>query len=83
MEVTCRSKGKRRSPIPITDPNAEPAILAMTTRSRIFSPAKKPRPDNIDEFNRITGWVANHNGQIINLRTVETSLEDIFLKLMN
>ncbi len=41
------------------------------------------KTNNIDEFNRITGWVANHNGQIINLRTVETSLEDIFLKLMN
>lgn len=40
------------------------------------------KTNNIDEFNRITGWVANHNGQIINLRTVETSLEDIFLKLM-
>ena len=41
------------------------------------------KTNNIDEFNRITGWVAKHNGQIINLRTVETSLEDIFLKLMN
>ncbi len=41
------------------------------------------KTNNIDEFNRITGWVANHNGQIINLRTVETSLEDIFLKLIN
>jgi ABC-2 type transport system ATP-binding protein len=39
--------------------------------------------NNIDEFNRITGWVAKHNGQIINLKTEETSLEDIFLKLMN
>jgi ABC-2 type transport system ATP-binding protein len=41
------------------------------------------KTNNIDEFNRITGWVAKHNGQIINLKTVETSLEDIFLKLMN
>lgn len=40
------------------------------------------RTNNIDEFNRITGWVAKHNGQIVNLKTVETSLEDIFLKLM-
>jgi len=41
------------------------------------------KTNSIDEFNRITGWVAKHNGQIINLKTVETSLEDIFLKLMN
>jgi len=38
---------------------------------------------NLDEFNSITGWVAGHNGKIINIKTVETSLEDIFLKLMN
>ncbi|KAB2946654.1 MAG: gliding motility protein [Candidatus Methanoperedens nitroreducens] len=38
---------------------------------------------DIDEFNNITGWVAKHNGKIINIKTVETSLEDIFLKLMN
>lgn len=37
---------------------------------------------NIEDFNRITGWVAAHNGQIVNLKTVETSLEDIFLNLM-
>ena len=41
------------------------------------------KTNNIDEFNRITEWVAKHNGQIINLKTVETSLEDIFLKLMS
>lgn len=38
---------------------------------------------DIDEFNNITGWVAKNNGKIINIKTVETSLEDIFLKLMN
>ncbi len=38
---------------------------------------------DIDEFNNITGRVAKHNGKIINIKTVETSLEDIFLKLMN
>ncbi|MFZ3384376.1 MAG: ABC transporter ATP-binding protein [Candidatus Methanoperedens sp.] len=38
---------------------------------------------DLDEFNNITGWVAKHNGKIINIKTVETSLEDIFLKLMN
>lgn len=38
---------------------------------------------NLDEFNHITGWVAKHNGKIINIKTLETSLEDIFLKLMN
>jgi ABC-2 type transport system ATP-binding protein len=38
---------------------------------------------DINEFNNITGWVAKHNGKIINIKTVETSLEDIFLKLMN
>lgn len=41
------------------------------------------RTDNLDEFNRITGWVAKHNGRIIDIRTVETSLEEIFLKLMD
>ena len=39
--------------------------------------------NSLDEFNNITGWVAKHNGKIINIKTVETSLEDIFLKLMN
>jgi len=41
------------------------------------------RTKNLDEFNTITGWVAGHNGKIINIKTLETSLEDIFLKLMN
>jgi len=41
------------------------------------------RTKNLDEFNRITGWVAGHNGKIINIKTLETSLEEIFLKLMN
>lgn len=40
------------------------------------------KTNNIDKFNEITGWVAKHNGKIINIKTVETSLEDIFLKLM-
>ncbi|MFA4956860.1 MAG: ABC transporter ATP-binding protein [Candidatus Methanoperedens sp.] len=40
------------------------------------------RTKNLDEFNRITGWVAGHNGKIINIKTLETSLEEIFLKLM-
>jgi len=30
----------------------------------------------------ITGWVSKHNGRIIDIKTVETSLEEIFLKLM-
>ncbi|MCZ7402654.1 MAG: ABC transporter ATP-binding protein [Candidatus Methanoperedens sp.] len=41
------------------------------------------RTKNLDEFNSITGWVAGHNGKIINIKTLETSLEEIFLKLMN
>jgi ABC-type multidrug transport system ATPase subunit len=41
------------------------------------------RTKNLDEFNTITSWVAGHNGKIINIKTLETSLEDIFLKLMN
>jgi len=41
------------------------------------------RTKNLNEFNAITGWVAGHNGKIINIKTLETSLEDIFLKLMN
>jgi len=41
------------------------------------------RTNNLDEFNRITGWVAKHNGRIIDIKTTETSLEEIFLKLMN
>lgn len=38
---------------------------------------------DLEEFNNITGWVAKNNGKIINIKTIETSLEDIFLKLMN
>lgn len=41
------------------------------------------RTNNLEEFNRITGWVAKHNGRIIDIKTTETSLEEIFLKLMN
>ncbi len=40
------------------------------------------RTNNMEEFNRITGWVAKHNGKIIDIKTTETSLEEIFLKLM-
>ncbi len=43
----------------------------------------KARTNNIEEFNRITGWVAKHNGKIIDIKTAETSLEEIFLKLMS
>ena len=39
--------------------------------------------NSFDEFNMITGWVAKHNGKIIDIKTAETSLEEIFLKLMN
>jgi hypothetical protein len=38
--------------------------------------------NDLDEFNRITGWVAKNNGKIVNIRTIEPSLEEIFLKLM-
>jgi ABC-2 type transport system ATP-binding protein len=41
------------------------------------------RTKSLDEFNSITGWVAGHNGKIINIKTLETSLEEIFLKMMN
>ncbi len=41
------------------------------------------RTNSLDEFNRITGWVAKHNGRIIDIKTTETSLEEIFLKLMD
>jgi len=40
------------------------------------------RTGNIDEFNKITSWVARHNGSIVDIKTAETSLEEIFLKLM-
>lgn len=43
----------------------------------------KARTNDIEEFNRITGWVAKHNGKIIDIKTAETSLEEIFLKLMS
>ncbi len=39
--------------------------------------------DNLDEFNRITGWIGMNEGKIINIKTTETSLEEIFLRLMN
>ena len=38
--------------------------------------------NDIEEFNRITGWVAKNNGKIIDIKTAQTSLEEIFLKLM-
>ncbi len=38
--------------------------------------------NNIEEFNRIMGWVGKHNGRVIDVKTVEPSLEEIFLKLM-
>ena len=41
------------------------------------------RTNDLDEFNRITGWVVKNNGMIIDIKTIETSLEEIFLKLMN
>ncbi len=41
------------------------------------------RTNSLEEFNRITGWVAKHNGRIIDIKTTETSLEEIFLKLMD
>ncbi|MCX9013781.1 MAG: ABC transporter ATP-binding protein [Candidatus Methanoperedens sp.] len=40
------------------------------------------RTNELDEFNRITGWVAKNNGSIIDIKTKEASLEEIFLKLM-
>ena len=40
------------------------------------------RTNDLEEFNRITGWVAKNNGKIIDIKTVEPSLEEIFLKLM-
>jgi ABC-2 type transport system ATP-binding protein len=41
------------------------------------------RTNDLDEFNGIMGWVAKNNGTIIDIKTTETSLEEIFLKLMN
>lgn len=40
------------------------------------------RTNNPGEFNRIMNWVAKHNGRIIDIRTAEISLEEIFLKLV-
>jgi ABC-2 type transport system ATP-binding protein len=40
------------------------------------------RTKELDEFNRITAWVAKNNGSIIGIKTKEASLEEIFLKLM-
>ena len=39
--------------------------------------------NNMEEFNRITGWIVKHNGRVIDVKTTETSLEEIFLKLMS
>lgn len=39
--------------------------------------------NDLDEVNAITGWVARNSGKIIDIRTNEPSLEEIFLKLMN
>ncbi len=41
------------------------------------------KTNNIEDINNITAWVAKYNGKIINIKTIETSLEDIFLRLMN
>lgn len=35
------------------------------------------------DLNRITKWIAKNNGKIIDIRTIETSLEEIFLKLID
>ncbi len=40
------------------------------------------RTNDLDKFNRITGWAGKHGGQIIDIKTVEPTLEEIFLKLM-
>lgn len=40
------------------------------------------RTNDIEELNRIMGWVAGHNGRIIGVKTAEPSLEEIFLRLM-
>lgn len=37
---------------------------------------------DLDEFNRITNWVAKHNGKIMDIKTTEKTLEEIFLKLI-
>ncbi len=40
------------------------------------------RTNDLEEFNRITGWAGKHGGKIFDIKTVEPSLEEIFLKLM-
>lgn len=37
---------------------------------------------DIDEFNRITNWVAKHNGKIMDIKTTEKTLEEVFLELI-
>jgi len=37
---------------------------------------------DIGEFNRITSWVAKHNGKIMDIKTTEKTLEEIFLELI-
>lgn len=41
------------------------------------------RTNNLGEFNRITEWIVKHDGRIIDIKTTETTLEEIFLKLMD
>ncbi len=41
------------------------------------------RTNSLEEFNRITNWIAKHNGRIIDIKTTETTLEEIFLRLMS
>ena len=36
------------------------------------------RTNDIEEFNRITGLVTKHNGKILDIKTVEPSLERYF-----
>lgn len=55
----------------------EPDIIAERKNGNFIAQTK-----DLDEFNRINGWVAKNNGRIIDIRTVETSLEEIFLKLI-
>ncbi|MEA1984858.1 MAG: ABC transporter ATP-binding protein [Euryarchaeota archaeon] len=40
------------------------------------------RTEHIDDVNHITRWVASKGGDILELRTIEPSLEDIFIELM-
>lgn len=41
------------------------------------------RTGTLDDLNRITEWIAVNNGKIIDMAVVETSLEEIFLKLID